>query len=211
MQQPADYQHYDRQGKAAMSGWPFDPLQMFGYDVIVIDPPWDFENYSPKGTKKGADPHYKVQPDEWIRSLPVGHLARAKTLLFLWATAPKLPHAFDAMAAWGFAYKTQLIWRKVSRNGKPLMGTGYVARTLHEPVLVGAIGTGMQEAALPSLFDGVDLFDGVRRGHSQKPIEFYDLVRKVTPGAKRCDVFSRETHAGFDAWGDEQGKFDSPS
>jgi N6-adenosine-specific RNA methylase IME4 len=39
--------------------------------------------------------------------------------------------------------------------------------------------------------------------------EFYELVRRVTPGATRCDVFSRETRPGFDAWGDEAGKFDA--
>jgi N6-adenosine-specific RNA methylase IME4 len=195
-----------------MSDWPFEPLQMFGYDVIVIDPPWDFKNYSDKGTKKGADPHYKVQPLEWIKALPVGHLARAKTLLFLWACTHMLPEALEAMAAWGFKYKTQLVWRKVSKNGKPLMGTGYVARTLHEPILVGAIGTGTQEGALLSLFDGLDLFDGVRQPpHSRKPSEFYDMVRRVTPGATRCDVFSRETRPGFEGWGDEQGKFDPPT
>jgi N6-adenosine-specific RNA methylase IME4 len=190
-----------------MSAWPFGHLQMFGYDVIVIDPPWNYQLRSEKGQAKSAHAHYQCRDLAWIKALPVGQLARAKTLLFCWATAPMLPEALEAMAAWGFAYKTQLVWRKVTPSGKPRMGPGYVARTLHEPVLVGAIGRGTQEGALPSLFDGVDLFDGIAREHSRKPDEFYELVRRVTPDATRCDVFSRETRPGFDGWGDEVTKF----
>jgi hypothetical protein len=59
---------------------------MFGYDLIVADPPWDFENYSDAGTKKGADPHYSVMPLEAIKTLPVHELARGDCLLLLWTT-----------------------------------------------------------------------------------------------------------------------------
>jgi N6-adenosine-specific RNA methylase IME4 len=59
--------------------WPFGTLRPFSYDVIVVDPPWDFENYSAAGTKKGADPHYSVMTLEAIKALPVGHLARHAT------------------------------------------------------------------------------------------------------------------------------------
>lgn len=37
----------------------FGQLCPLWYDLIVIDPPWDFRNYSAAGTKKGADPHYQ--------------------------------------------------------------------------------------------------------------------------------------------------------
>ena len=57
-----------------MAAWQFGALAMFGYDLIVADPPWDFENYSDAGTKKGADPHYGVMPLEAIKALPVHEL-----------------------------------------------------------------------------------------------------------------------------------------
>jgi hypothetical protein len=57
--------------------WPFGNLRPFSYDVIVIDPPWDFENYSAAGTKKGADPHYDVMTLGDIKALPVGGLVEA--------------------------------------------------------------------------------------------------------------------------------------
>jgi N6-adenosine-specific RNA methylase IME4 len=66
-----------------MAVWQFGTLAMFGYDVIVADPPWDFENYSDAGTKKGADPHYSVMALKDIKALPVHELARGDWLLLL--------------------------------------------------------------------------------------------------------------------------------
>jgi len=110
--------------------WPFGNLQMFGYDVIVVDPPWDFENYSDAGTKKGADPHYDVMVLADIKALPVGDLARgSETIMFLWSTAPMLPQALDVLKAWGAKYLSQIVWRKVTATGKVRVGTGYRVRT----------------------------------------------------------------------------------
>jgi N6-adenosine-specific RNA methylase IME4 len=69
-----------------MAAWQFGTLAMFGYDVIVADPPGDFENYSGAGTKKGADPHCGVMPLGAIKGLPVHELARGDCLLLLWTT-----------------------------------------------------------------------------------------------------------------------------
>ena len=69
-----------------MTTWHFGTLRMFGYDAIVADPPWDFENYSEAGTKKGADPHYSVMALEKIKALRVGELAWRDALLLMWAT-----------------------------------------------------------------------------------------------------------------------------
>jgi N6-adenosine-specific RNA methylase IME4 len=186
-----------------LSAWQFDDLQMFGSDVVVADPPWDFQNYSDAGTLKGADPHYSVMTLDAIKALRVGELARSACLLLLWATECMRPQAHAVMSAWGFEYKTAIIWRKVTRNGKPRIGTGYRARTMHEPVLIGTIGNPKQSAAFPSIFDGV------AREHSRKPDEFYELVIKHTPRADRCDLFSRQTREGFAGWGNERGKFDT--
>jgi N6-adenosine-specific RNA methylase IME4 len=181
--------------------WPFGHLTMFGYDVVVADPPWDFENYSDKGTRKGADPHYRVQPLAWIKALPVGQLVRSPAILLLWCTAPMLKHGFEVMEEWGFPYVSKLEWRKITKNDRPRIGTGYRVRTMSEPILLGAIGAQFHKP-FPSIFDGV------AREHSRKPEEFYDLVRKCTPDASRCDLFSRANKPGFVGWGDEHGKLD---
>jgi N6-adenosine-specific RNA methylase IME4 len=187
-----------------VSAWQFGELATFGYDVIVADPPWDFENYSAAGTRKGADPHYSVMPLDGIKALRVGELARSACLLLLWATECMRPQAHETMAAWGFEYKSAMVWRKITPSGKSRVGTGYRVRTMHEPILLGTIGNPRQGGAFPSIFDGI------AREHSRKPDEFYQLVTKHMPSAFRCDLFSRETRNGFAAWGNECGKFGIP-
>lgn len=91
----------------------------------------------------------------------------------------------------------------MTASGASRWGPGYRARSLHESILVGVFGTESQiHDAFPSLFDGI------AREHSRKPDEFYAMVAAKTPRLMRCDLFSRETRAGFDGWGDELGKFD---
>jgi N6-adenosine-specific RNA methylase IME4 len=176
---------------------------MFYYDTIVIDPPWDFVNYSAKGTIKGADPHYQVQSLEWIKALPIGQLARTPAICLLWATAPMLPEALACLKLWGFEYKSKIEWRKMTPNGKVRVGTGYRVRTMSEPILLGAMGE-QTHAAFPSIFDGI------AKEHSRKPDEFFEMVRECTPEAyARVDLFSRESRPGFVGWGNERGKFDA--
>jgi hypothetical protein len=73
--------------KRRMNAWPFGASRAFSYDVIVVDPPWDFENYIAAGTKKGADPHYDVMALDAIKALPLGHRARRDAIICLWSPA----------------------------------------------------------------------------------------------------------------------------
>lgn len=184
-----------------MTSWPFDPLKTFGYNLIEADPPWKYDRWSETNQTKGAADHYSTMDTGDIAALPVGHLARGDCLLMLWACGCMLPEALRVMQAWGFTFKSEMVWRKVTVNGKPRMGTGYRVRTMHEPILIGTIGH-PDHKAFPSIFDGV------AREHSRKPDEFYSLVAANTPGMNRCSLFSRETRPGFDGWGNEHGKFD---
>ena len=137
-----------------------------------------------------------------IKALPVGHLGREDAILLLWSTGAMLPQALSVLDAWGAKYLSQIIWRKVTRNGKVRVGTGYRVRTSHEPVLLASFGGRQTHKAFPSIFDGL------AREHSRKPDEFYRMVVERTPDQDRCDLFSRETRPGFDGWGREHGKFD---
>ena len=184
--------------------WQFGELRMFGYRLVVADPPWDFANYSDAGTKKGADPHYSVMCLDAIKALRVGELIRGDGLLLLWSTGCMLPQCLEVMNAWGFVYKSEIIWRKVFPSGKLRMGTGYRVRTMHEPVLLGTIGN-PKHKPFPSIFDGI------AREHSRKPDAFYQLLDEFAPEfqGERADLFSRQHRQGWDGWGDEVGKFAS--
>lgn len=93
-----------------MITWPFAPLRMFGYDVIVIDPPTRFELRSAKGAGKSAASHYRLMSWEDLAALPVGQLARANGVLLQWCCAPTLPQSLKLMERWGAAYRTDLVW-----------------------------------------------------------------------------------------------------
>jgi N6-adenosine-specific RNA methylase IME4 len=186
-----------------MKSWPFDPLRMFGYDVVVIDPPTPFDTYSTSGQSKSGGGHYDTMPWEEIAKLPFGQLARCNAIVLLWACPPTLHRSFWLLEQMGAKYKSELIWRKVTKNGKPRRGTGYRNAGYHESVLLGVFG---DERQTHDQF--VSMFDGVVRDHSRKPDEFYQMVAQRTPHAFRCDLFSRETRPGFDGWGNEHGKFD---
>jgi hypothetical protein len=110
------------------------------------------------------------------------------------------PGNTEGAAAWEERRAPQIVWRKVTKNGR--VGTGYRVRTCHEPVLLAIFGGRHRHKAFPSVFDGL------AREHSRKPDEFYRMVLDGTPDLDRCDLFSRETRPGFDGWGKERGKFD---
>jgi N6-adenosine-specific RNA methylase IME4 len=140
----------------------FDPLAGHSYDLVVIDPPWPFATWSAAGQGKSPSAHYRVMTLAEIMALPVRGLLKNHAVVLLWTTGAMLAQAFAVMQAWGITYKTNLMWRKVTRNGKVRMGCGFWARTMLEPILLGTVGK-PPKITLPSCFDGI------AREHSRKP------------------------------------------
>ena len=157
-----------------------------------------------KGYRKSAENHYSAMNAEAILTMPVGRLASTDCLLLCWATAPQLPLALSAIQSWGFAYKSLLMWRKTTRNGKVRLGTGYRVRSTGELVILATFANPRQSYVPHTIFDGL------AREHSRKPEEFYALCNRIMPSARRCDVFSREPRLGWDAFGNETNKFGTP-
>jgi N6-adenosine-specific RNA methylase IME4 len=184
--------------------WPFASLMPGSADVIVADPPWLFKLRSNVNLEKSPGKHYGLMTTDDVCKLPVDALAAPESVLLLWTSAPMLPDAFDVAKAWGFPkYVSRTAWRKTYKSGAQCMGCGYWVRTMHEDVLIFTRGKPRIAKAFPSLFDGI------RREHSRKPDEFYDLVTARTPNARcRADLFSRESRVGFVGWGNEATKFD---
>lgn len=185
-----------------MSDWKFGSLPIFGHDLIVADPPWRFELYSEEtGSDKGPAAHYQTMDLDEIKAMRVGDLAGGDCLLLLWSTGCMLSHCLDVMKAWGFTYKSEMVWNKRTRTGKWRVGPGYRVRTMHEPILIGTIGN-PKHGALPSAFDGL------AREHSRKPDEFYHHVDRCCPLLRgRADLFARTQRQGWNAWGNETAKF----
>lgn len=185
------------------ANWPFSSLDPHSYHIIMADPPWDFALHSTKGGQKSAQKHYRCLPIDEIAAFPVQDLAAEHCALLLWGTAPMLAQQIRVMDAWGFRYKTEMVWRKVTLNGKQTFGPGYIVRGSHEPILIGTRGAPKFVAK-----NIRSCFDGVRREHSRKPEEAYALAERMLPKARRVELFSRTDRPGWETWGEEVGKFD---
>jgi N6-adenosine-specific RNA methylase IME4 len=145
--------------------------------TIVADPPWRYGNTSTRGA---AQDHYPTMSIDEIADLKVAHEHTGEQAhLYLWSTAGHLPQAFEVMAAWGFTYKTYLVWIK------PQMGMGNYFRVSTELVLFGTKGElRTRERNIMNYFTE-------RRGkHSAKPESFYDMVMKASPGPY-LEMFAR--------------------
>jgi N6-adenosine-specific RNA methylase IME4 len=162
------------------------------YSLILADPPWryDFSNTSGRAVEN----HYPTMDISDLCKLPVGGIAADNSILFLWATSPKLPEAFEVMKAWGFDYKTCAIWRKSG------MGLGYYFRQDHELLLIGTRGT---PGVPPPEARVSSVVDASKSRHSEKPEVFRDLIEAMYPQSKRVELFCRKPREGWTVWGNE--------
>jgi N6-adenosine-specific RNA methylase IME4 len=165
------------------------------FNVIYADPAWRFEVWSrDSGLDRAADNHFPTTELAEIKALDVASIAADDAVLFLWATAPMLPHALKVMNAWGFAYKSHFVWVK-DRSG-----TGYWNRCQHELLLVGTRGKP------PAPAQGEQWGSAIRASvgeHSEKPEDFYRLIESYFPNLPKIELFARTRRHGWDAWGHE--------
>jgi N6-adenosine-specific RNA methylase IME4 len=166
------------------------------YGVIVADPEWRFEPWSREtGMDRAADNHYPTSSTEVIAARDVPSIAAEDCVLFLWGTVPMARHAFTVMEAWGFEYRSQVIWLK------PVAGTGYWFRNMHEILLVGT--RGKPPAPAPGTQPESVIMASSDR-HSAKPEYFLDLIERYFPTLPKIELNRRgPARPGWDAWGNE--------
>ncbi len=189
-----------------MKPWPFNPLRPFAYDIIMADPPWPWATYSEKGQEKSPEAQYRTMGWPDIEALPVGDLLAPAGVLFLWCTWPLIDRQAAIMRRWGIEPKSGGAWLKRTASGKLRWGTGYLFRSACEPFLLGTLpGSGWRGSS------ELNVIDGLAREHSRKPDEAYALIERIAPGKRYAEVFSRTSRPGWEAFGDEAGKFDGTS
>jgi N6-adenosine-specific RNA methylase IME4 len=163
------------------------------YPIIYADPPWRYE-HPPMGGNRVVENHYPTMPLEEICALKVHELAADDAVLYLWATAPKLAECMKVIEAWGFVYRTNLVW------AKDKIGMGYYARNQHEILLVARRGN----IPPPAERDRVSsIVFGDRTEHSAKPPIFYELIERFYPSLAKIELFSRSPRPGWSVWGNQ--------
>jgi N6-adenosine-specific RNA methylase IME4 len=116
--------------------------------------------------------------------------------LFLWATSPKLSEALEVIKAWGFEYRTNMVWIKDQ------IGMGYYARQQHGLLLIAKRGN--LPMPLPENRPA-SVIHAARQKHSAKPVEFYEAIERMYPTLPKIELFARRQRKGWAAWGAEVG------
>lgn len=171
------------------------------YGCVLADPPWLFRTYSHpvegRVPQRAMQQHYKVEHTDDLALLPVRQITAPNCALFMWVVGSHFEHAINIAHAWGFNFKTTaFVWRK------PSIGMGYWTRKRTETCLLFTRGKPKRLSA------GVDeLIEAPRREHSRKPDEQYERIEKLVAGPY-VELFARQRRDGWDAFGNEVGKFD---
>lgn len=172
------------------------------FATILADPPWRFQN----ATGKVAPEHrrlsrYVTLTLADIRALPVESIAAEVAHLYLWVPNALLPEGLAVMRAWGFAYKSNLIWHKIRKDGgSDGRGVGFYFRNVTEMILFGVRGRNAR--TLKPGRRQVNMLQTRKREHSRKPDEQYAIIEACSPGP-RLELFARGERAGWAVWGDQ--------
>jgi len=180
------------------------------FPTILADPPWQFQNK----TGKVAPEHkrlarYGTMSLEDIKSLPVAGIAAPTAHLYLWVPNALLPEGLEVMKAWGFNYKSNLVWHKIRKDGESDgRGVGFYFRNVTELVLFGVRGKNARTLA-PGRRQ-VNYLKSRKREHSRKPDELYPIIEACSPGPY-LELFARGAQPGWQAWGNQADEAYEPT
>jgi len=172
------------------------------FATILADPPWQFVNR----TGKMAPEHrrlsrYGTMSLQEIMELPVAEITKPTAHLYLWVPNALLPDGLAVMKAWGFTYKSNLVWHKVRKDGgSDGRGVGFYFRNVTEIILFGVCGKNARTLA-PGRRQ-VNLLATRKREHSRKPDGQYELIETCSPGPY-LELFARGSREKWIAWGDQ--------
>jgi len=172
------------------------------FSTILADPPWRFQNR----TGKMAPEHrrlsrYGTMAIDDIMSLPVGLVAKPRSHLYLWVPNALIREGLDVMKAWGFTYKSNIIWYKTRKDGGPDgRGVGFYFRNVTEVILFGIRGA--NNRTLDAGRRQTNIIVSRKREHSRKPDEQYRIMERCSSGP-RLEMFARHERDGWTQWGNE--------
>ncbi len=209
MSKGSEMQHRDRaEHEAAADLRAFARGQQFG--TVLADPPWRFTNR----TGKVAPEHrrlsrYDTMTVDDICALPIAPMLAPVSHCYLWVPNALLAEGLTVLRAWGFEYKSNIVWHKIRKDGgSDGRGVGFYFRNVTELVLFGVRGKNARTLA-PGRRQ-VNLLATRKREHSRKPDEIFPIIEACSPGP-RLELFARGTRPGWIVWGNQAGDDYAPT
>lgn len=172
------------------------------FGTILADPPWQFKNR----TGKIAPEHkrlsrYSTMTLNEIKALPISRSVSDTSHLYLWVPNALLPDGLAVMEAWGFRYKSNVVWHKVRKDGgSDGRGVGFYFRNVTELILFGTRGKNAR--TLKPGRTQVNYLKSRKREHSRKPDEQYDIIEACSKGPF-LELFARGQRKNWVSWGNQ--------
>lgn len=176
------------------------------FKTVLADPPWQFQNR----TGKMAPEHkrlnrYGTMTLDDILALPVESALEETAHLYLWVPNALLPEGLRVLEAWGFQYKSNIVWHKIRKDGGPDgRGVGFYFRNTTELILFGVRGPKARTLA-PGRRQ-VNIIKSQKREHSRKPDELYEVIEACSPGPF-LEMFARGSRPGWTTWGNQADEY----
>lgn len=177
------------------------------FRTILADPPWQFQNR----TGKIAPEHHRLTRYPTMElgdicALPVDGCTTETAHLYMWVPNALLPDGLKVMEAWGFTYKSNLVWHKVRKDGgSDGRGVGFYFRNVTELILFGVRGKNAR--TLDPGRTQVNMIQTRKREHSRKPDEQYELIEACSSGPY-LEIFARGGRPGWSAWGNQADDYE---
>lgn len=189
-----------------MSGSPSQDLRNFldgaRFGTVMADPPWRFTNR----TGKVAPEHkrlsrYPTMTLDEICALPVADHLEDRAHCYMWVPNALLPEGLQVLSAWGFEYKSNIVWHKIRKDGgSDGRGVGFYFRNVTELLLFGTRGKNAR--TLDAGRRQVNMLQTRKREHSRKPDEQYELIESCSWGPY-LELFGRGIREGWTVWGNQ--------
>lgn len=200
-------------GSAVLTSGPFAGMRRNHYRAILADAPWTFETRADTGKDRSPEQHYDCMTLEELKALPVRDIAAKDCVLFFWVIDTHIRMALDVLDAWGFTYKTRAFhWAKLNKGGGKMLagdpkafftGMGFWSRANPEDCWLATRGQPKRRETGKGVRR---LIIAERREHSRKPDDIYERIETLVEGPY-AELFSRSNRPGWDAMGNERGKF----
>ena len=159
-----------------------------GFDVVVMDPPWQLASANP--TRGVAIGYSTLSDNDILANLPMQHV-QTDGFLFVWVINVKYHFTLKMMQEWGYDYVDEITWVKMTTNRRLAKGHGFYLQHAKETILIGKKGRDP-----PNLKNGVasDIIFSERRGQSQKPTQLYEIIEQLVPGGNYLEIFGRRNN-----------------